>query len=100
MTDQDTSDTRPLSSCLLDPYPTPPYIAMSKVQRLCIIYLDLTGKPPYETHAWFCGETGRRITRYFFLDKYHTTSEDAAEDHLKFMIRAARLLPPPRHTTE
>jgi hypothetical protein len=99
MTDQDmTSDTRPLSSRLLDPYPTPPYIVMSKVQRLCIIYLDLTGKPPYETRTSFCAD--RRITHYFFLDKYHTTSEDAAEDHLKFMIRVARLLPPPRHAIE
>jgi hypothetical protein len=88
-----------------DPNPTPAFFFMSTVQRLAIKYLDLTGKSPYETMTSKSVTTGLEVIHYFFLDGYHTTSEDAAEDHLRFMIRAARLLlprrlPPPRYSIE
>lgn len=58
---------------------------LSEAQYLALRYKDVCGADAYRTTPSHDG-AGHPVVHYHFPDGYHTTSEDAAVDRLRFML--------------
>lgn len=61
---------------------------VSEITYLARRFLDVTGATAYQVTS-SCEPGGHIVTHYHFSNGYYTTSEDAAVDNLRSMLRAA-----------